>query len=115
MNLVLSSYSPRGESESEKNSKTFTIMLKNDRYYTMENPPILMTDYISKLISKMKNFLPFSNFFNKNTTLVPIPNSTLMDLPIPYSPVINPKPLWVPERLAKSLVRQGLGKEVLVS
>ena len=75
----LLAYSPRGESKSEKSSKTITIMLKNDQYLTIEEPPILMSDFISKSISKMKNFLPFSTFFNNNTTLIPIPNSSLMD------------------------------------
>ncbi len=54
---------------------------------------------------------PFSSFFINNTTLIPIPNSCLTDLPIPSSPLINPKPLWVPERLAKSLVHKDLQKK----
>jgi hypothetical protein len=109
----LLTYSPRGTSIPERNSKDITIRLKNDQYITKEDPPILMSDFISKLISKNKNVLPFSNFFNNNTTLIPIPNSSLMELPIPNSPLPNPKPLWVPQRFAKSLVYQGLGKEVL--
>jgi hypothetical protein len=44
--------------------------------------------------------LPFADFFKSDPMSVPIPKSSLM----------RPETLWVPERLAKALVRNGLGK-----
>ena len=107
----LLTYSPRGKSTPERNSKDITIRLKNDQYITKEDPPILMSDFISKLISQNKYTLPFSNFFNNNTTLIPIPNSSLMELPIPNSPLPNPKPLWVLNVWQNHLFIKDLGKK----
>jgi predicted amidophosphoribosyltransferase len=70
--------------------------LKNDR--PLLNPPILMSELISKTIKEAPT-LPFIHFFKINPILVPIPNSSLM----------RPGTLWVPQRLANALVRNGLG------
>jgi hypothetical protein len=42
-------------------------------------------------------------FFKTDPILVPVPNSSFM----------KSKTLWVPQRIAKSLVQNGLGKEVI--
>lgn len=94
----LLSYSPRGESELEKSSKTAMRSLKGDLYIL--NPPILMSDYISNLVKKRFSTLPFSNFFTSGPILVPIPKSSLM----------RPETLWVPQRLANALIQNEFGK-----
>jgi predicted amidophosphoribosyltransferase len=106
MNLLLSTlefgslltYSPSGNSEAEKRSKTAMRNLKNDQY--LSNPPILMSNFISALIKEKITKLPFADFFKNNPILVPIPNSSLM----------TSETLWVPKRLADALIRNGLGK-----
>src|SRR5437867_12301165 len=47
--------------------------------------------------------LRFASFFQKNTVLVPVPSSSLM----------QPNSLWVPNRIASALVKRGLGREVV--
>jgi predicted amidophosphoribosyltransferase len=93
----LLTYSPRGMSEPEQQSRTAMRRLKNDE--PSSNPPALMSDLISNTIRKRMTRLPFANFFEINPTLVPIPNSSLM----------QPGTLWVPQRLASALVQNGLG------
>jgi hypothetical protein len=72
--------------------------LKGDHYIL--EPPILISDYISYVIQKRISILPFADFFKSDPMLVPIPKSSLM----------RPETLWVPQRLANALVRNGLGK-----
>ena len=95
----LLSYSPRGVSISEQESRTAMRKLKNDTP-TEER---LTSQRISEIIRENITTLPFSNFFTTNTILVPIPNSSFM----------QPGTLWVPQRLANALVKQELGKEVI--
>ena len=97
----LLTYSPRGTSEPEQQSKTVMLRLKNDE--PSSNPPVLMSDLISNTIKARITRLPFAQLFDDNPILVPVPNSTLM----------NPQTLWVPRRLANALIRNGLGKEVV--
>jgi hypothetical protein len=92
------SYSPRGDSEDEKRSKTTVENLKNDLYVL--NPPILMSNHIAALIRRNITRLPFAGLFSNNPILVPIPKSSLM----------TSETLWVPKRLANALIRNGLGK-----
>src|SRR5215207_1769569 len=93
----LLTYSPRGTPDSEQRSRTWLQHLKND--LPSSNPPILMSRRISSIIKERMAILPFAAFFNINPTLVPIPNSSLM----------QPGTLWVPQRLANALVQNGLG------
>lgn len=97
----LLSYSPRGTSDFEKGSKTYMKALKDDEF--ISNPPILMSDFVAKLINEDIEILPFSYFFKTNPILVPIPNSSL----------IRPGTLWVPQRLANALIKQELGSAVV--
>lgn len=96
----LLSYSPRGNSEIERQSRTLMRNLKEDQF--VSNPKILMTDFISEIIKKYIKTLPFTYFLKTNPILVPIPNSSLM----------NSGTLWVPKRLANALVRNGFGRAV---
>ena len=70
--------------------------LKHDEY--VSNPPILMSDFISKMVKEDMTTLPFAHFFQNNPILVPVPNSSLM----------RPGTLWVPQRLANALIKQEL-------
>jgi predicted amidophosphoribosyltransferase len=94
----LLTYSPRGISEHEQRSKTTMQRLKNDE--PGSNPPILMSDFISRVVKERMTTLPFAEFFKINPILVPIPNSSWMQVGT----------LWVPQRLANALIQNGLGK-----
>lgn len=76
------------------------LRLKNNQ--PVQNPPIFMSEYISKIIKNAMTTLPFAYFFKTNPILVPIPKSSLM----------KPGTLWVPQRLANALVQNGLGLAV---
>src|SRR4030042_4895511 len=97
---ALLSYAPRGESAEIRHSKDVMIKLKNDGF--VGEPPILMSQWVAQTIQRSRATLPFASFFQHNTTLVPIPKSSLM----------QPNTLWVPLRIAAALVGMGLGKEV---
>jgi hypothetical protein len=92
-------YSPRGNSDIEQNSRTWMHYLKEDLRLPPPNPPILMSESISKEVKERITTLPFAHFFRGNPILVPIPKSSLM----------KPGTLWVPQRLANALVRNELG------
>lgn len=93
-------YSPRGYSDSERKSKTIMRAIKNDEFVL--SPSILASEFISNIIREKMTTLPFAHFFETNPILVPIPNSSL----------IRPGTLWVPQRLAYAMHRNGLGKAV---
>jgi hypothetical protein len=67
----LLTYSPLGTSEPEQRSKTVMLRLKNDE--PGSNPPLLMSDFISKFMKERITKLPFGHFFEINPILVPIP------------------------------------------
>lgn len=98
---ALLTYTPRGLSRLIGHSKNVMLYLKKDSY--VEDPPILMSQWVAKTILNNLATLEFASFFQPNTILVPTPKSSLM----------RPNTLWVPERIAKALVKVGLGKEVL--
>lgn len=60
-----------------------------------------MSELIAKRIKRDLEKLPFRNLLNENTILVPTPSSSLLQR----------DSLWVPQRLARALVKIGLGKE----
>jgi len=95
-------YSPYGETDIEKHSRTERTRLKRDEYRNIESKQTLMSDYLVELIKKRLDTLPFASFFNKNSVLIPAPSSSLS----------QPNSLWVPKRLANALVKMGLGKDV---
>ncbi len=98
---ALLTYSPRGDSREIRFSKDVMLLLKKDAF--IEDPPILMSQWIAEKIKKELTNLEFNSFFQPDITLIPTPKSSLM----------QPDTLWVPERIAKALVSKGLGKEVL--
>ena len=82
-------------------SKSIMLALKNARF--IGQPPIEMPQWIAKNIKRDISTLPFSTFFQDDTILVPMPKSAPM----------QKGTLWVPERIALSLLDQGLGREVV--
>lgn len=97
----LYTYCPRNnngtKSEEIKKSKNIMIHLKNE--YSVGNTSKFMSEYVSEKIKNNIETLPFKNFFGKNVDLVPVPKSSLM----------KKGSLWVPEKIAKALAKQGLG------
>ena len=75
--------------------------LKRDQH--VGEPPILMSEWIARMIKQKMAELPFTDFFQPNTILVPVPKSSLM----------QPNSLWVPERIATAFVSVGIGKQVV--
>lgn len=91
---------PRPDSKEELNSKRMMYALKNDEYVqTKSSGSVLMSDWVAHKVRQEKASLPFKDFFQRDSVLVPVPKSSLM----------APDTLWVPERLAKALVREGIG------
>ncbi len=98
----LLSYCPRGGSSEEiQRSRQVMTFIKNDSF--VENPPIPMSEWISRTMEQRRSELPFSSFFQTNTVLVPLPRSSLL----------QPDSLWVPDRIANALVRRGFGARVV--
>lgn len=108
----LFAYTPRPDSsdpnlkKTMKNTKTWTTQyLKQDRMVRVQgtNDDIPMTRYVAEVISRKFAEIPFSDFFDENTALVPVPSSSQI-----------PKGgLWVPERLAIEMVRKSIGNSVV--
>ena len=97
---ALLTYAPRGHSQDIEHSRDVMLHLKKDAF--VEDPPILMSQWVAQTIQKNLATLEFAAFFQPNTILVPTPKSSLM----------RPDTLWVPKRIAKALVSVGLGKVV---
>ena len=100
----LLSYTPPESSEISpeiENANDVMYAIKNDSF--IEDPPIQTSDWIAKTVQENIRNLPFSAFFQPNTILVPVPKSTL----------VQPGSLWVPERIASALVRNGIGKRAV--
>jgi len=98
----LLSYCPRGGSSEEiQLSRQIMRILKNDSF--VEDPPVLMSNWISRTMELRRSELPFGSFFRTNSVLVPLPRSSLL----------QPDSLWVPERIASALVRRGFGARVM--
>jgi hypothetical protein len=98
----LLSYCPRGGSSEEiQLSRRIMRSIKNDSF--VEDPPVLMSDWISSMMERRRSELPFNSFFVANSVLVPLPRSSLL----------QPDSLWVPERIANALVRKRFGARVM--
>ena len=97
----LLAYSPRGDSDLAKRSRTAMVELKSDRVGGRSRLP--MSERVARLIAAQVAEMPFADFFGDDAALVPVPRSGLL----------KPGSLWVPDRLARALVAAGLGSEVL--
>lgn len=96
----LLSYSPYGNSEKEESSRSVRTALKED--HIVSSPNVSMSQFVSEMVYKDIDTMPFADFFKVNPILVPIPRSGLR----------AKDTLWVPDRLAKALVKKGLGERV---
>jgi len=99
----LLSYTPRGKTQKELDSKFFRSALKEGRYVC--NDTVSMPDWIAGLMKHNLKKLPFADFFQGKAVLVPVPKSAPMK--------DKDNTLWVPKDVAQALVSQGLGKEVI--
>jgi hypothetical protein len=98
----LLSYCPRGGSSEEiQRSRRIMRCVKTDSF--VEDPPVLMSEWISTTMERRRSELPFNSFFRTDSVLVPLPRSSLL----------QPDSLWVPERIASALVRRRFGARVL--
>jgi len=98
----LLSYCPRGGSSQEiQQSRQIMRIIKNDSF--VEDPPVLMSNWISGTMDRLRSELPFGSIFRTNSVLVPLPRSSLL----------QPDSLWVPERIANALVKKGFGDRVM--
>lgn len=77
------------------------LAIKTDGF--VDQPPMLMSQWIARTVQQQISSLPFAHFFTPSTVLVPVPSSSLM----------QPGTLWVPDRIAKALVARGIGNEVV--
>jgi len=93
----LLTYSPRGKSVKEKESKAVMINLKNDNVL---GSGILTSEYVAQAIKKDIGKFPFADYFNSNSILIPTPKSSLLKKDM----------LWVPQRITRALINNGLGK-----
>lgn len=100
----LLAYCPRPSSPEELDSRKMTHALKNDEYVSTKSGSILMSDWVAMTVSREKASLPFGDFFQSDSILAPVPKSSLM----------APDTLWVPDRIAKALVREGIGQRVVM-
>ena len=96
----LLSYTPRGSSPDIDRAREVMKIVKADHF--VNTPPILMSEWIARTVHQRIGSLPFASFFQEDTVLVPVPRSSLM----------QPNSLWVPNRIADALVKEGTGKEV---
>ena len=98
----LLTYCPRRSTPEEQKSAKLMLALKNDEYVQVGSADMLMSDWVASEVKRRIATLQFGHFFRSNPILVPVPKSSLM----------TPEMLWVPDRLAKALVKNGIGKEV---
>jgi pyrimidine operon attenuation protein/uracil phosphoribosyltransferase len=108
----LFSYTPRPDLtnypnafDKMNNSKKYTIFLKQDTMVKVvdQKKSMPMSCYVAEMLSRKMKDLPFVEYFEGYTVLVPIPKS----VPIP------PGGLWVPERIAEAMVAKGIGNIVV--
>jgi len=63
---------------------------------------MLLSEWIARTVKQFLPSLPYASFLTSQPILVPVPGSSLM----------KEDTLWVPDRIAKSLVANGIGREV---
>ena len=97
------SYCPRGESELIRRSQTWRDLIKYNKILT--STTLTSNQYLAEMLFKFltkASTSPLHRIFDPSTILVPVPKSSLQ----------LRNSLWVPERIANALVKQGLGKQV---
>ena len=100
----LLAYVPRVASDKMQQAKNVMFAIKSDSF--LEQPreqPIPMSQWIAKAVQREMSTLPFISLFQRDTILVPVPSSSLM----------QPGSLWVPDRIASALAKAGIGREAV--
>ena len=93
-------YSPRGTAEISQQSRDVTYAIKQDGVYKNRN----MIDFIAEVVQQEFSNHPFlTDYFNSETTLVPIPRSGTR----------QPDALWPPLRICEALLHRGLARDIL--
>ncbi len=104
---ALFSYTPRplGTIDTMKKAKEYTMWLKQDKMVSKGNSSsqMPMTRYVAEILSESYQSLPFSNFFDEETVLIPVPSSS----------IVQKDGLWVPERLSREMMKMGMGYDVI--
>jgi len=98
---LLSYCSERSSDAVIQHSKGVRSLVKNDGYYPEAKTE--MSQWIAQNIKENFNSLVFKDFFQPDSILIPIPRSGLM----------QSGTLWVPDRVANALVKQGLGARAI--
>jgi hypothetical protein len=93
-------YCPRPSSSAMQDAYQVMLAIKQDPFGG--DPPILMSERIARAVQENLPSLPFAYFFQPETTLVPVPKSSLM----------LRDTLWVPLRIATALAKRGVGSQV---
>ena len=87
-------YTPKGNDKSAQMSRNVMFCLKSEK--SVSDPPKFMSQYVVERLKNSIDKLPFQNFFGKNSFLVPVPKSSLM----------QSNTLWVPDKIAKCNIKQ---------
>ncbi|MDE1763953.1 MAG: hypothetical protein KGH88_06880 [Thaumarchaeota archaeon] len=93
----LLTYSPHDSSKKAEESKVVMRNLKNDNVLSSG---ILTSEYVVRAIKKGIEKFPFADYFNSNTILIPTPKSSLWQKDM----------LWIPQRITRALISNGLGR-----
>ncbi len=99
--VSLLSYSTKGSNAEIDHARGISVILKQG--LSLQSPPMLIVDYVAQQVSERRNAALFRDFFETNPALVPTPGSSLM----------KKDTLWVPEQLCNSLLKSGLGSQVM--
>lgn len=102
----LLAYCPHGDFNDHRRSREVRTFLKTDAYVQNPDAPnqiIPMSEWIARTMESQRTSLRFSNFFESNTVLVPAPRSSL----------VQSDALWVPQRIARELVKRGFGSNAV--
>lgn len=91
-------YTPRPNSDDSKHAKESTLALKRDEAHPNGT---CQSAHLTRLMSQQLEKHNFE-FFRSKPVLVPVPKSSPM----------RPGDLWVPQRIADNMVKEGLGRDV---
>jgi hypothetical protein len=90
-------YTPKPQTEDSKKAKNLLLSIKFDTIRSESGVPT--SKFIIDRLMESLEKLPFKDYFGSSTSLVPVPKSSLM----------QEGSLWVPEKYAEELSRNGKG------
>jgi hypothetical protein len=100
-------YAPKGHAPRSRQSKRFTLHIKSDGFaFDTAGQPVNAIDHTVKRLAESVSDYPFlQRCFEPGTILVPVPRR---------SPLV-PGALWPTRRICQSMLRYGLGADILPS